>query len=210
MSEPSPELVPAATSGPESLLCRATSQVMLLPPRPPTLRSSPEATEPPPTLRTSPETTDPPPTLRASPETMDPPPASSSPPHYYLLIDTQGVPYKYTAHRKEGRRPLAEEPAPDGGQEEEAEARSCPCPECGRVCSSPMQLQRHLLTHSMVRPFTCDTCDRAFKRSSDLARHRRMAHNTVRRTGTDRPYVCPYCPRRFQDTATLAEHVPTH
>ncbi|XP_045148294.1 zinc finger protein 580-like isoform X1 [Echinops telfairi] len=197
MSEPSPELVPAATSGPESLLCRATSQVMLLPPRPSTLRPSPEAT-------------DPPPTLRASPETMEPPPTSSSPPHYYLLIDTQGVPYKYTAHRKEGRRPLAEEPAPDGGQEEEAEARSCPCPECGRVCSSPMQLQRHLLTHSMVRPFTCDTCDRAFKRSSDLARHRRMAHNTVRRTGTDRPYVCPYCPRRFQDTATLAEHVPTH
>ncbi|KAM9632994.1 zinc finger protein 580-like [Trichechus inunguis] len=208
MSEPSPELVPAATSGPESLLCRAAPQVMLLPPRPPTLRSSPEAMDPPPTLQSSPEAMDPPPSqVDPLPPQVDPPPAASSPPHYYLLIDTHGVPYKYTAQRKEGRRPPAEEPAPGDGEEE---GRSCPCHECGRVCSSPMQLQGHLLTHSMVRPFTCDTCDRAFKRSSDLARHRRMAHNTVRRTGTDRPYVCPYCPRRFQDTATLAEHVPTH
>ncbi|XP_010584924.3 zinc finger protein 580 [Loxodonta africana] len=208
MSEPSPELVPAATSGPESLLCRAAPQVMLLPPRPSTLRSSPEAMDPPPTLQSSPEAMDPPPSQvdPTSPQ-VDTSPAASSPPHYYLLIDTHGVPYKYTAQRKEGRRPLVEEPAPGDGEEE---GRSCPCHECGRICSSPMQLQGHLLTHSMVRPFTCDTCDRAFKRSSDLARHRRMAHNTVRRTGTDRPYVCPYCPRRFQDTATLAEHVPTH
>ncbi|XP_006868346.1 PREDICTED: zinc finger protein 580-like [Chrysochloris asiatica] len=183
---------------------------MLLPPQPPTLRSSPEARDPPPTLPSSPDAMDPPPPqVDGQPQQVDAPPSASSTPHYYLLIDTHGVPYKYTTQRKDGRRQSAEEPTPNP-QEEEEEGASCPCKECGRVCSSPMQLQRHLLTHSMVRPFTCDTCDRAFKRSSDLARHRRMAHNTVRRTGTDRPYVCPYCPRRFQDTATLAEHVPTH
>ncbi|KAM6224604.1 zinc finger protein 580-like [Rhynchocyon petersi] len=191
MSEPSPELVPAATSGPESLLCRAAPQVMLLQPRPPTLRSSAEPVDPPPTLRSSPEAMDTP---------ADPAAASSSP-HYYLLIDTHGVPYKYTTQRKDGRKPA---------EEEEDDGCNCPCYECGRIYGSPMQLQRHLLTHSMVRPFTCDTCDRTFKRSSDLARHRRMAHNTVRRAGTDRPYVCPYCPLRFQDTVTLGEHVRTH
>ncbi|XP_006901916.1 PREDICTED: zinc finger protein 580-like [Elephantulus edwardii] len=183
-------------------LLPAAPQVMLLPPRPPALSSSPEPVDPPPSLRSSPEAMDP----VTEPVSPSADPATSSPPHYYLLIDTHGVPYKYTAQRKDGRK-ADDEPPADGTEEE---GGSCPCHECGRVCSSPMQLQRHFLTHSMVRPFTCDTCDRAFKRSSDLARHRRMAHNTVRRTGTDRPYVCPYCPRRFQDTATLAEHVPTH
>ncbi|KAM9604686.1 LOW QUALITY PROTEIN: uncharacterized protein ACIGJ3_022369 [Trichechus inunguis] len=188
ISQPSPELVLMATSGLESLVCRATHQVLLLPPRPPTLRSSVEAMDPPPILQSSPEAMDPLPSQGNTLPPHDLPPATSSSPHYYLLIHTPGVPCNHMAQWKEGRRLPAKKPASSNGEEE---SLSCPCQECGLVCSSPMQLQGDLLMHSMVRLFTCDTCDQAFKHSSDLARQWSMTHNTILCTSTNCPKVGP-------------------
>ncbi|XP_062945992.1 zinc finger protein 580-like [Cynocephalus volans] len=137
-----------------------------------------------------------PPSPQASPSS-----ASPSAPRHDLLIDTHGVPCKYTAQLENELRPPASELGPGEG---------CSCPECGRVCSSPSQLQRHCVSHSTLKPFTCIACSLAFKRSSDLARHRRPALDPPRRARADRPHACSPCPRRFQDDTALAQHARLH
>ncbi|XP_037676076.1 zinc finger protein 580-like isoform X1 [Choloepus didactylus] len=148
------------------------------------------------------------PQLRHCPEAMDPPTpppaAAPSPPRHYLLIDTRGVPYKYTAQVEHERR------APPPPPEELTPGEGYDCPECGRVWRTIGQLRHHLVVHSPFKPYVCNVCGRGFKRTNNLYKHRREVHGAPARARSDRPYACGLCSRRFQDEVALAEHENQH
>ncbi|XP_053151362.1 zinc finger protein 653 isoform X6 [Hemicordylus capensis] len=50
----------------------------------------------------------------------------------------------------------------------------CPHPGCGKKFYLSNHLRRHMIIHSGVREFTCETCGKSFKRKNHLEVHRRM------------------------------------
>ena len=48
------------------------------------------------------------------------------------------------------------------------------CIACGKVLQSKRDLERHLLTHSGIKPFQCETCKKQFTLKGDLTRHMRI------------------------------------
>ena len=80
--------------------------------------------------------------------------------------------------------------------------------------SSQQQLQYHQPSrsnmsnsrqnnHRQPRVHQCDICNRVFKKSNDLLRHRRI--HTL-----ERPYQCPLCPKSFAVKCALDNHSRTH
>ncbi|CAX45142.1 transcription factor, putative [Candida dubliniensis CD36] len=69
-------------------------------------------------------------------------------------------------------------------------------------------------THNNVSPngsnnnsqasFSCNECDKQFKRSEHLKRHQRSVHSN------DRPFACKYCEKKFSRSDNLAQHLKTH
>ncbi|XP_075758463.1 zinc finger protein 653 isoform X2 [Pelodiscus sinensis] len=49
----------------------------------------------------------------------------------------------------------------------------CPHPGCGKKFYLSNHLRRHMIIHSGVREFTCETCGKSFKRKNHLEVHRR-------------------------------------
>ena len=57
--------------------------------------------------------------------------------------------------------------------------------------------------HEDVKLFTCDICNKAFTRSSDVIRHKRI-HSS------EKPYVCDVCLMAFTDASSVYRHRWTH
>uniref|UniRef100_A0A8C6DZU4 Zinc finger protein 394 n=1 Tax=Moschus moschiferus TaxID=68415 RepID=A0A8C6DZU4_MOSMO len=77
-----------------------------------------------------------------------------------------------------------------------------PCDNFRETCHTSSHLSQQR-THKEERPYTCEECDKSFKRCSDLSKHQRI------HTG-EKPYGCPVCGRRFSQSATLIKHQRTH
>ncbi|KAM8825049.1 zinc finger protein 653 [Synchiropus picturatus] len=79
----------------------------------------------------------------------------------------------------------------------------CPHPGCGKKFYLSNHLQRHMIIHSGVRDFTCETCGKSFKRKNHLEVHRRT------HTG-ETPLQCEICGYQCRQRASLNWHMKKH
>jgi len=70
---------------------------------------------------------------------------------------------------------------------------------CTREFSRPDKLKSHLLTHSCVKPFTCEICGREFSRKPHYNEH-------IRGHKGDYPYNCSKCKKGFFRPKLFKEH----
>eukprot|EP00834_Sanchytrium_tribonematis_P007666 NODE_730_length_4371_cov_0.467228.p2 type:complete len:444 gc:universal NODE_730_length_4371_cov_0.467228:750-2081(+) len=73
------------------------------------------------------------------------------------------------------------------------------CPICEKCFSRKSDINRHLKTHSGVKPFKCKYCSKSFAQKSGLTVHTRT------HTG-EKPYACSYCGIRFGDVSAAKKH----
>ena len=83
------------------------------------------------------------------------------------------------------------------------------CLLCDSIFTGPtrkVSLERHLLSHTREKPYTCTepNCDKAYHRNSELLRHVRTSHLGLR------PFTCTECSRKFQSVTTLNNHMASH
>lgn len=73
------------------------------------------------------------------------------------------------------------------------------CSVCGRINGRKADLERHMLTHTGVRPHTCPHCTFACNRSSNLYRHIRSAHPSFMPDPINTHSTIPYAQNNSTD-----------
>ncbi|XP_065585230.1 zinc finger protein 653-like isoform X1 [Cyrtonyx montezumae] len=81
--------------------------------------------------------------------------------------------------------------------------QQCPQPGCGKKFYLTHHLRRHMVIHSGVREFICESCGKSFKRKNHLEVHRRT------HTG-ETPLQCEVCGYRCRQRASLTWHMRRH
>ncbi|XP_075438053.1 zinc finger protein 653 [Ascaphus truei] len=79
----------------------------------------------------------------------------------------------------------------------------CPEPGCEKRFYLSNHLRRHMLIHTDVREFICETCGKSFKRKNHLEVHRRT------HTG-ETPLQCEVCGYQCKQRASLNWHMKKH
>jgi hypothetical protein len=75
------------------------------------------------------------------------------------------------------------------------------CQVCRKGFTNKANLLKHSIVHSKVKAFKCDVdgCNKSYKESSALFRHKRAAHEGVK-------YECEECGRRFNNKCNMVVH----
>lgn len=76
------------------------------------------------------------------------------------------------------------------------------CETCGKAFRDVYHLNRHRLSHSDEKPFSCPICQQRFKRKDRMSHHVRSHQG-----GVEKPYVCPHCAKAFSRPDHLNSHV---
>ncbi|XP_033963902.1 myc-associated zinc finger protein isoform X3 [Pseudochaenichthys georgianus] len=76
------------------------------------------------------------------------------------------------------------------------------CETCGKAFRDVYHLNRHRLSHSDEKPFSCHICQQRFKRKDRMSHHVRSHQG-----GVEKPYVCPHCGKAFSRPDHLNSHV---
>ncbi|KAJ8290257.1 hypothetical protein GJAV_G00010570 [Gymnothorax javanicus] len=104
------------------------------------------------------------------------------------------------------------------------------CAVCSKFCSSPCQLEKHLLVHSKVGTFECSICTQTFSQESEMKLHSQThAQEDLPQVISDMSsspeevpqcnpskgnikikYQCPQCPKSFCSPSKLRRHCLTH
>ncbi|KAG5849554.1 hypothetical protein ANANG_G00112180 [Anguilla anguilla] len=83
------------------------------------------------------------------------------------------------------------------------EKRKSVCRFCWKNFGSPSQLELHLRTHSVEKPFSCTQCGKQFAQSRTLRIHQ-STHLSERR------FLCPHCGKSFFSSRDLKKHQAVH
>ncbi|RUS75721.1 hypothetical protein EGW08_016503, partial [Elysia chlorotica] len=106
------------------------------------------------------------------------------------------------------------------------------CDVCGRGFAEKYTLNRHMLTHTHIKPYACTKCNMAFSRSDGLAKHMAAGHRRIdahhcdvcggtfnsevsfeqhrREYGNTLPFVCNLCMLAFSQCCHLNYHMKSH
>ncbi|KAL4658352.1 myc-associated zinc finger protein [Arapaima gigas] len=76
------------------------------------------------------------------------------------------------------------------------------CEACGKAFRDVYHLNRHRLSHSDEKPYSCPICQQRFKRKDRMSYHVRSHQG-----GIEKPYVCPHCAKGFSRPDHLNSHV---
>ena len=73
---------------------------------------------------------------------------------------------------------------------------------CNKTFKTNEYLKIHQLSHSSVKSFGCNKCDKKYKTISDLNDHKKIIHSNFR------PFICShiYCNKRFPNNRGLKDH----
>ena len=66
------------------------------------------------------------------------------------------------------------------------------CEACGKAFRDVYHLNRHRLSHSDEKPYSCPVCQQRFKRKDRMSYHVRSHQG-----GVEKPYICPHCANAF-------------
>ncbi|KAI3637249.1 hypothetical protein MIR68_004955 [Amoeboaphelidium protococcarum] len=102
------------------------------------------------------------------------------------------------AKKSRKRKKIDDAPVEDGIEGQQLYA--CDFPGCNKQFDKYHNLKSHVKSHSVERPYACETCGLRFSRNHDLKRHERI-HAGVR------PYVCEYCQKSFLRLDALNRHL---
>uniref|UniRef100_A0AAY4DFQ4 C2H2-type domain-containing protein n=1 Tax=Denticeps clupeoides TaxID=299321 RepID=A0AAY4DFQ4_9TELE len=76
------------------------------------------------------------------------------------------------------------------------------CETCGKAFRDVYHLNRHRLSHSDEKPFSCPICQQRFKRKDRMSHHVKSHQG-----GVEKPYVCPNCSKAFSRPDHLNSHI---
>ena len=77
---------------------------------------------------------------------------------------------------------------------------------CNKTYKTKSHLITHQLTHSSVKSFGCNKCDKRFKSNSELNLHKKFVHSNIH------PFICPQsnCNKSFKRISHLNLHKRIH
>ncbi|XP_061568351.1 myc-associated zinc finger protein [Cololabis saira] len=76
------------------------------------------------------------------------------------------------------------------------------CEACGKAFRDVYHLNRHRLSHSDEKPYSCPVCQQRFKRKDRMSYHVRSHQG-----GVEKPYICSHCAKAFSRPDHLNSHV---
>ncbi|XP_028133185.1 zinc finger and SCAN domain-containing protein 31-like [Diabrotica virgifera virgifera] len=77
------------------------------------------------------------------------------------------------------------------------------CKECGKCYITKDTLKTHLLTHTGIKAHKCTVCQKSFTQSSHLSYH-------MRRHKGEKPHTCTFCGKAFLSSYHLERHKLMH
>ncbi|XP_059185010.1 zinc finger and BTB domain-containing protein 40 isoform X2 [Centropristis striata] len=83
------------------------------------------------------------------------------------------------------------------------------CPTCNKVFTSAALLEKHKVTHTGTKPFSCDLCNKSYQQLSGLWYHNRTNHPDVFANHTRQLKTlvqCDVCFKFFPSAASMAKH----
>jgi len=78
------------------------------------------------------------------------------------------------------------------------------CELCGLKFEAPVQMEKHMVSHTKAKPFQCPVCNKGFVSKSNLSAHQRLHEGTALR------YKCNQCDKKFSHRSEVKQHMVVH
>ncbi|ELU03123.1 hypothetical protein CAPTEDRAFT_34004, partial [Capitella teleta] len=78
------------------------------------------------------------------------------------------------------------------------------CIKCSKQFASYTAFDKHMVTHSELRPYKCQVCDIGFKLKVHLKKHNLYRHSS------EYPCECSICGKKFKDSSAVRLHERIH